>query len=363
MRRPSSLLVLLPSLRISGGVAETLKLARELKTSGVEIHVVSFWRATHQLNTSDLSVTYLLDSPPRRGSALLELPLLAVRFISFAHQWRRSQPGHTAFLLTHFTTFLFVWLLPWVPRVCFNQDQEWLMVQGWKRGLLKRVILFTSRRSVVVTSNRYITTQFEKYGVRVFREASIWADSKWLAPEVFSSRSVNVTMLLRMSPFKRLDLHLALLQLLKADPSLFVAVVTPDEAIAQMVKESASTVMLRPTDADLKNLFADTRLFILLSDVEGFGLPPLEAMGNGAVPLCRDSGGVRNYMRDGLESLLIPATESVEEIRDRVLRLLAGEGIPAPEEMRAIFARGLSLSRETRAETIRHVSALLQGEA
>jgi glycosyltransferase involved in cell wall biosynthesis len=294
---------------------------------------------------------------------LLQLPTLALRFLRFARRWRHDQPGHTSFLLTHFTTFFFAWLQPQVSRLCFHQDKEWLFVEkGWKRELLKVVILVTSRRSSVVTANSFISREFERYGVPVLGEASIWADPQWLADDVQDKRSVDITMLLRLSPFKRLDLYLALMKLLNAEPGLRVTIVTPEDAIPPMLKGLAHSVLLRPSNDALKELFGNTRLFVLLSDVEGFALPPLEAMGSGAVPFCRDSGGVRNYMREVFAPLLIPKSESMEMILDRLLRLLAGKGLPSPQESHQAFARGLAASRETRMHTIRRLSVLLQGK-
>jgi glycosyltransferase involved in cell wall biosynthesis len=47
-------------------------------------------------------------------------------------------------------------------------------------------------------------------------------------------------------------------------------------------------------------------VFVFPSLVEGFGLPPLEAMACGAVVVVADCGGVREYARDGHNCLVVP---------------------------------------------------------
>jgi glycosyltransferase involved in cell wall biosynthesis len=54
----------------------------------------------------------------------------------------------------------------------------------------------------------------------------------------------------------------------------------------------------------------------MMSDQEGFGLPPLEAMGSGCVPICRDSGGVRAYMIGKLKESLLPLNSDIDYIID-----------------------------------------------
>ena len=93
-----------------------------------------------------------------------------------------------------------------------------------------------------------------------------------------------------------------------------------------------------------------------LSEHEGFGLPPLEAMGAGCVPLCRDSGGVRAFMQPGeLSALLLPASAGVEEIYSRGRALLAEDEQLRNYSRRArdVFRKGLIAA--TRADGIKRL--------
>jgi glycosyltransferase involved in cell wall biosynthesis len=64
-----------------------------------------------------------------------------------------------------------------------------------------------------------------------------------------------------------------------------------------------------PTRAQLMQLYAQCDLFVSSSWREGFGLPPLEAMACGAPVVLTDSGGVREYARDGENCLMVPTRD------------------------------------------------------
>ena len=93
----------------------------------------------------------------------------------------------------------------------------------------------------------------------------------------------------------------------------------------------------------MRAIYERTRVFLLLSEHEGFGLPPLEAMGSGCVPLCRDAGGVRAYMRGDLAENILPLALPAEGILKRAVALAHDENYLARLRMtaREIFDDGL----------------------
>ena len=100
---------------------------------------------------------------------------------------------------------------------------------------------------------------------------------------------------------------------------------------------------------EMKTLYARSNFFVHLSDHEGFGLPPLEAMGGGCLPLCRDSGGVRSYMLDDLLSRQLFARDvGVEPLFRRGQELLESplEMAVLRRRAREVFGRGLCSAGE-----------------
>jgi hypothetical protein len=87
-------------------------------------------------------------------------------------------------------------------------------------------------------------------------------------------------------------------------------------------------------DADsIVRFYRSCDAFVLPSLVEGFGLPPLEAMACGAAAVVSDCGGPREYAREG-HNALVTAPGNPTSLRSALLSL-AGD-----EELRARLVRG-----------------------
>ncbi len=65
-------------------------------------------------------------------------------------------------------------------------------------------------------------------------------------------------------------------------------------------------IIVRPNDQELAGLYQTCGVFVSASWVEGFGLPPLEAMACGAPVVMTDSKGVRDYARPMENCVLVP---------------------------------------------------------
>ncbi len=72
-------------------------------------------------------------------------------------------------------------------------------------------------------------------------------------------------------------------------------------------------------DSDLRSLYSACAFFIWLSDYEGFGLPPLEAMSLGAPVITSDSTSLKEVA--GQAALLIKNNSDIEEIYQAMKRL------------------------------------------
>ena len=349
------LLILTPSLRISGGNKEIVRLVQEMMANEqLDVVIASMWRHGSEVDTGGLRVVHLLEAEPVASRALVQLPAITLAFRRLLSQLRSGPERRVSLMLTHYSTYFLGWVAARTPRICFNQDMEWLFVPpGVRRSFLKRAILATNRRSAVVTTNAYVTQTYLSKGVQPLGEASIWADPKWVSSTLPQARDIDVLMLVRGSMIKRLDLYFEALSLFRTRTQLRVAVITPDAAVASRVRADVPDIYVLPTDEELQSLYRRSKVFLLLSDVEGFGLPPLEAMGSGCVPACRDSGGVRCYMQGEFAELLFDLGTPVQQIVDTVADRVQSERLPSAEAAQRAFAAGLAAGRVSRANCIR----------
>ncbi len=74
---------------------------------------------------------------------------------------------------------------------------------------------------------------------------------------------------------------------------------------------------------ELRRVYSSADTLLHTSHYEGFGLPPLEAMACGTPPVLTDSGGVREYARDGYNCLLVE--KDPLRIREAVETLLVDD--------------------------------------
>ncbi len=82
----------------------------------------------------------------------------------------------------------------------------------------------------------------------------------------------------------------------------------------------------RPSVKELAHLYSSCDLFVSASWYEGFGLPPLEAMACGAPVVVTDSGGVRDFVVDGENCLLVP-TRNPQAMAEAMWRVLTDPGL------------------------------------
>ncbi len=64
-----------------------------------------------------------------------------------------------------------------------------------------------------------------------------------------------------------------------------------------------------PSDDKLAELYSSSDLFVFASHIEGYGLPPLEAMACGTPVVTTDCRGVRDFVVDGENAVIVPPKE------------------------------------------------------
>jgi glycosyltransferase involved in cell wall biosynthesis len=251
--------------------------------------------------------------------------MVALKFARMIWCLRREKRLPEFFIFTHYATLPLLLLVPSARRYVFVQDLEWKFLRSVPLSRLVRgAILFFYRRANLIAANSYLRKSFVALGLPVKCEVPIWADAAFLSKEPLPSKDIDFAMILRKGHHKRLDLYLAFISLVCEQGPFRIAVISTEDEIIESVRSKVSTCEIRPSLERMRSLYERSKCFVHLSDHEGFGLPPLEAMGAGCVPLCRDSGGIRAFMHgDVLETLVFPLSMPTEEFASRAVQTVA----------------------------------------
>jgi glycosyltransferase involved in cell wall biosynthesis len=345
----------LGALKVSGGVLEALRLAKELHDAGERVCIIVMWRSTCEVeNANQLPIIRLTNWTTLRLLAPIQLPIIFCKF-----WWRvrglRRFGNRSNWIFTHYSTLPLGLIVDRQSRWVYLQGAEWDFVRyPVVSRLFKFVVLFFYRRSRLLVASHFLTNALQAFGLRSSGVALVWADPAYLRP-VNVPRDIDFVVMLRKGQPKRLDLYLACMtEISRIAPNLKIAVITPDSELADLVASFASVSLIGPSLKIMADLYSRSKIFLLLSESEGFGLPPLEAMGAGCVPVCRDAGGPQSYMLDSLGDLLLPLSMSIQDI---CLKLLVILNDPVAlqnysDTSRRIFQQGETRALN-RAETVR----------
>jgi len=111
------------------------------------------------------------------------------------------------------------------------------------------------------------------------------------------------------------------LDLLPADLPIDLRIAAPDE-VEPPTRFPAVVERPRP-EGEMAAFYGRCDVFVFSSRGEGFGLPALEAMASGCAVITTDSGGVRQFARDGENCLMTPPNDPATLAR--AIRSLVGD--------------------------------------
>jgi glycosyltransferase involved in cell wall biosynthesis len=158
---------------------------------------------------------------------------------------------------------------------------------------------------------------------------------EWSPGPESSSGEFIVAAVMRLAPRKRVDRLLRIARQVK-DRSLVGERVrfqiAGDGPQAKKLREQARAMGLADTveflgdldQAKVRALFARSRLFILPSELESFGLAALEARAAGLPVLAMASSGVSGWLKSGVEGLL--ATDEAQ-LTEQVMQLITDKAL------------------------------------
>lgn len=206
--------------------------------------------------------------------------------------------------------------------VSFSSHPEWF---GWREGARRRLLARLSARKarVVLTGSqfsrdeilRYLgvpasRVQVVRYGLGMATAASPGTSREPLvlyAGTILNRRHVPALISgFALATRQRPDLRLEIVGANRSHPQQDLASLVASLGVGRQVQ-------LRDwvDDAELAALYARASVFAFLSEYEGFGLTPLEALAAGAVPVVLDTPVAREVLDDAAVRVAGPAAETV----------------------------------------------------
>lgn len=305
-------ILVVPALKPSGGVIEAVNLFKQLSGIG-QLAIISLWKAEQEIDVgSGIDVHYLSQRPPLKLFAIFDIFMFLVIFRAFLKRYGNRD---RCIFLTHYTTLVFRFLSSGSRFFIFVQGEEWRFSKGLLfRFTIGSFVLFVYRKTALISFSDSVRRALESLGLIPHFKHKVWADSVFYS-RLDKLRDIKVVFMLRKGYAKRPDLTKTLIlkfkNLLKYEE---LHVITPDLEYLEWCNQNNLICSFNPSKNQMAELYSISRVFIFLSETEGFGLPPLEAMASGCVPIVRDSGGPTAYMAPELSELLIPLERNIDEI-------------------------------------------------
>jgi glycosyltransferase involved in cell wall biosynthesis len=294
--------------------------ARELcgKPTGVGRHLAGLLQAwsrddaasrhtfvlyTHEPITTPLHNAELRVIPGSPGTAWEQLALPKAAKIDHLDVF--FAPGYTAPLLLKTPTVVLV------HDISFAAHPEWFR---WKEGLRRRWLTrwSTENATFVLTVSEAARREIlAHFGLPENRVRCIYPGVIALAPRSVFAKGGDPIVLFVGSIFNRRhlpDLIHAFKPIARTHAAARLEIVGdnrthPHEDLPAIAASAgiASQVVVRPyvLDAQLAALYGRARAFALLSEYEGFGHPPLEALGSGVPSVLLDTEVAREVCGDG----------------------------------------------------------------
>jgi len=234
-------------------------------------------------------------------------------------------PKTDANVATWFPTALAVWLSGKGKQFYFMQDfHEQKMPSTYDRKLFQTTLrlpmyfLTNSEFTKDVVLEAQPNAKVKVVGAGVNLEVFYPRKKR-----IVDSRGLPVAMIIvRKEPIKQADLAIEVLnQVNKVIPVHAILVgEIPQNARIDFHFSSYKRI----TDNELAELYSASDLFLFTSSVEGFALPPLEAMACGTSVVTTDCKGNRDYAADGFNCLISPP-EDKEQLISQTVNLLKKE--------------------------------------
>ena len=305
-------IILVPKLNNSGGVTEIIYLKNNLETKNCNFEIIPLFG----------SKTFIL-----RG------------FLDHIRHWKniiKESKKYKSLVVTHYTTLFFSFFFNReIKKSVFIQCLEWKVIsRNIFLQFLSKVLHFICfmRITNFIFANKLLKKDFESD--ILMKQIFLLKKTKILVYPVGHrfindmnqnlKRNIDILIILRNNWVKRYDLYLKTLSyLLDKDKNLvrkfnLRIINLSSQAVPKWINNFKTVQVSKEiSHQELFLLYKRSKTLLYLSFYEGFGLPPLEAMSQGCVPIISNNRGQYNYLSPDSD-LILKRDCQPEEIADKL---------------------------------------------
>ncbi len=326
--------------RISGGGVVATAFAADISDDGISPTVDCIWNRDSGSRLGGIRF-------PSRNPLGITFGVLTYIPLLLSLAWRiyivSLNQKNCAVIVTHFSTLPLAFLLKLVRSrvrvINFYQDKEWKFFGGLILPGFIRAISFLSFyfSDIIVYANKYLESIPSDLGFasvenrRSLHSAPsrhivypIWCDKRFVdsAAHCFKSpliREYDVAFCVRSGYAKNPSAYLDFSRISHKSPDpLRLVAFGPSNTpfLADVSRLDNAQTEYDCNFTTIAEILSNSRMFLVLSRHEGFGLTALEAMAFGCVPLVLDNGGCSNFL-SGYPELILPQNSSPRTILER----------------------------------------------
>lgn len=175
-------------------------------------------------------------------------------------------------------------------------------------------------KNIIVTANPSIQRRISSmFGFGSPKEVKIGISDIFFEqalPSKTREKSFDIIYFLRHEPWKRADLFYELhSELARLIPGIRILCVSQDEGLLEGAARRGLHTYKPADDLELISCIDNSKLMLLTSSYEGFGLPPLECMSRGVPAIVFECGGPSVYIENDVNSVIVSdKTEAVHSL-------------------------------------------------
>ena len=312
------------SIRHHGGVRVIISLANYLREKGHNIYLITPRDRFNPLYPIKSDVNIILTPPVAEFGYVSHILSLFWLY--------RYIPSSDFIVANFFPTFF-----PAYYASKGGKGKLLYFVQGFEEsfydGLLKYISRLTYRMDgTFIVISRWIAKNISRYAhtIKVIppgpEEGIFFPEPE---PSLLSGKKAPALLFIwRKERKKGIFEYLKALQILEDRRADFEAwfIVLEEETLPNISLKKPIKFFTPKSDSELRRLYSSADIFVSASWIEGFGLPPLEAMACGTPAVLTQSGGVSEFARDGVNSFIVPPKDPIK-LSEAIMTLLKDENL------------------------------------